>query len=74
MVVTGGLGDGTVNIEEVPKKDFEEKYPEVTYKPPLLNNSTTEYCLPDSMKDHELEGGEAEEEKEDGKEVAQIEN
>ena len=74
-MVTGGLGDGTVNIEEVPKRDFEKKYPEVIYKPPLVkNNATPEYCLPDSMKDPELENGEADEQVEDGKEVAQIEN
>ena len=74
LVVTGGLGDGTVTIEEVSKKDFEKNYPEIIYKPPLMNNSTTEYCLPESMKDPELmvdnvqAGGECEES------VAKIEN
>ena len=73
-MVTGGLGDGTVTIEEVSKKDFETKYPQVTYKPPLLNNSTTEYCLPDGMKDTELETIEAEGERGEDKEIAMIEN
>jgi hypothetical protein len=51
LVVTGGLGDGSVSIDQVSKKKFEKQYTVTMYKPPLLNNSTTEYCLPDSMKD-----------------------
>lgn len=55
--MTGGLNDGAVNIQEVTKKEFETLYEVKVYKPPLQsnNNSTTEYCLPDHMKDTELE-------------------
>jgi len=75
LVVTGGLGDGTVNIDEVTKKKFEKKYSQVIYKPPLPSNPTEEqYCLPDSMKDPELENDEAVEAEEDGKAIALIEN
>jgi hypothetical protein len=59
-VVTGGLGDGSVSIDEVSKKKFHKnkKYAVTMYKPPLLNNSTTEYCLPDSKKITDLENEE----------------
>jgi hypothetical protein len=57
-VVTGGLGDGSVSIDEVSKKKFEKKHAVTMYKPPLLTNYTTEYCLPDSMKDADLENEE----------------
>eukprot|EP00980_Cylindrotheca_fusiformis_P011566 scaffold2738_cov119-Cylindrotheca_fusiformis.AAC.2 len=55
LVVTGGLGDGSVKIEEVKKKKFEKKYTVKMFKPPLLgkNNSTTDnnYCLPENDDD-----------------------
>ncbi|KAL7532122.1 hypothetical protein ACHAXR_007252 [Thalassiosira sp. AJA248-18] len=69
LVVTGGLSDGSVTIEEVSKKKFEKNFTTCIslWKPPLSNKpSNKQYCLPDSMGDPELVDDERDE-------VAQIE-
>lgn len=69
LVVTGGLSDGSVTIEEVSKKKFEKNFTTgiALWKPPLSNKlSNKQYCLPDSMGDPELVDDERDE-------VAQIE-
>jgi hypothetical protein len=65
LVVTGGLDDGSVNIDEVKRKEFEKKYVVSVWKTPLSNKALKKSgVLVDDGKEDEaglLNDGEGEE-------------
>ena len=60
LVVTGGLDDGSIKIQEVTHKKFEKKFTVTNWKQPLSNKSSSskqdgvQYCLPDSTEDQDM--------------------